>query len=628
MCGLAGIFRFDDQPIAEGRLRALLSHLRHRGPDGEAITREGRCTLVHARLSILDPDKGRQPMVAAESQSHGPLSVVFNGEIYNHRVLRKQLESLGHSFVSDHCDTEVILFGYRQWGTDLPRRLDGMFAFAVWDRNERQLLLCRDRTGKKPLYVRWSPDRRELSFATLVGTLIAGLPEGEQMCVRRSSLLHYLRLGYTDHRSLIEGVEEVPAAHWMLIDEDRGVRSQNYWRPGVGPGNNSDTVEAARAMIDQAVKQRLEADVPLGCFLSGGIDSSIIATLAQRELAARGEGALKTFSVAMPELDYDESMYATEVARHIGSNHRTLVADPNTDVVGDLQRLVALTGEPTSDSSLLPTYWLSRATRKFVKVALSGDGGDELFAGYDRYRAMRLLDRHRWWLGKVPTRLFDDANPRTTRTRLHRLVSAAAECSPSRQYHLLIALFSEQQIRALGVDPKGEPPPLHDWPSEPIPETAAMRWDMSHYLPFDLLRKLDRASMAMALEVRCPMLDTKVCEMAARLPNSVLMPRGRPKTLLRQVAAHLNLPSRIIRRPKRGFAVPIGRWFRGPLREPLRDCIFDTSLQSLSLDRRFVEKIFIEHEQKKMDHTHRLFALLTLSIWCRWLKHPTVPTVA
>ena len=631
MCGIAGIVRFDDQPIATSRLEAMRDHLRHRGPDGEGIATYDRCALVHTRLAIIDLLSGQQPMHVARTDSlpqgasnAGPLHLVFNGEIYNHRALRHQLERLGHRFASDHSDTEVLLMGYRQWGLELPKHLHGMFAFAIWDEDARRLVLVRDRAGKKPLYVL----RREgeLVFASLAATMRAAMPAGERLVMDRQALCSYLRLGYAFGRSMLAGVEELPAAHLMCVDPDGRAALHRYWQPP--PISLTSTslgaVSATREVLSEAVSKRLEADVPLGCFLSGGIDSSLVAAMAQAKLAERGGEALRTFSVAMPDLDYDESPYAQRVAEAIGARHTRLEADPSHDIVGDLGRLIAITGEPLADSSILPTHWLSRATREHVAVALSGDGGDELFGGYDRYRALWLLQRLRPLLQWTPAGLLASVEPRSRRARLGRLREASRYREPARQYLSMIHLFTDEQIASLGVPVEECWSPaadagVPDWPAEADAASAARRWDLLHYLPYVLLRKVDRASMAVALEVRCPMLDTAVCDLAGHLPTSVLMPRGRRKALLRAVAAEL-LPADIIRRPKRGFAVPIGRWFRGPLRQTLHDILGDGSLASLGFDQAAVMRVYDEHQREAMDHTHRLFALLDLALWSQWLR--------
>jgi asparagine synthase (glutamine-hydrolysing) len=632
MCGIAGIVRFDQRPIEVPRLEAMRDHLRHRGPDGEGIAAYDRCALVHTRLAIIDLLSGAQPMHVAradslpQSDGGGPLHLVFNGEIYNHRALRRQLEKIGHRFASDHSDTEVLLLGYRQWGLELPKHLHGMFAFAIWDEDARRLVLVRDRAGKKPLYVMHRPEQGELLFASLAATIHAGVPAAERPGVDRAALLNYLRLGYTFGTSMLAGVEEIPAAHLLVVEPDGAKRLQQYWQPP--PISLTSTslgaVASTREVLIEAVSSRLEADVPLGCFLSGGIDSSVIAALAQRRLLADDREPLRTFSVAMPDLDYDESGYAQQVARAIGAEHMSLQADASHDVIADLTRLVAIAGEPLADSSILPTHWLSRATREHVKVALSGDGGDELFGGYDRYRALWLLQRLRPALRLAPTGMLAAIEPRSKRARLRRLSEAAQHHAPARQYLSMVHLFDDEQIAALGVPtqecwPGGEAGGVPDWPVEAEPVSAARRWDLTHYLPFVLLRKVDRAAMAVALEVRCPMLDTAVCDLAGHLPTSVLMPRGRPKALLRAIAAEL-LPPQIVRRPKRGFAVPIGRWFAGPLQQPLRDILADGSLDTLGFSRDAVTRLVEDHMQRRADHTHRLFALLDLAIWSRWLR--------
>ena len=599
----------------------MQTHMRHRGPDGQGTAELGRCALAHTRLSILDHAGGDQPMATAD----GALTVVFNGEVYNHRQLRRQLEGLGHAFRSDHSDTEVLLHGYRQWGCELPRHLSGMFAFAVWDAGARTLLLARDRMGKKPLYLWRRPG--EIAFASLAATLTAGCDHAGPPPLDPQALLTYLRLGYTGDRSLLAGVEQLPPAHWLTVDAEGHVARECYWQaPQPAPLKDpADPAAATRQVLAQAVGCRLEADVPLGCFLSGGIDSSIIAALAQQQLAAAGD-RLKTFSVKMPVANFDESTHARAVAEHIGSDHRELVAEPAPDVIDDLTHLMACAGEPTADSSILPTYWLSRATRQHVKVALSGDGGDELFGGYDRYRALALLRRQRWWLRWVPTALLADPRPRSTRTRLRRLAAAARYADPARQYQSMVHIFSERQIADLAPqlrdlirpeDLAAGHAPAPDWPDQADPTVAARRWDLAHYLPMDPLAKVDRASMAVALEVRCPLLDTRVCELAQRLPTEVLMPGGRPKGLLRDLAASLVSPA-IADRPKRGFAVPIGQWFIESLRQPLADHLFDGRLDGLGLDGAAVRHCYEQHTQRRADHTHRLFALLTLSLWADW----------
>ncbi|MEM8738221.1 MAG: asparagine synthase (glutamine-hydrolyzing) [Planctomycetota bacterium] len=643
MCGIAGMVRFDDRPIDPDRLSAMAAHLKHRGPDGDGQSVHGRCGMVHARLSIIDLLSGQQPMhltaevAAAEGArkrsagqrgSSGGLHLVFNGEIYNHVALRKKLEQRGHRFTSDHSDTEVLLLGYRQWGENLPKHLHGMFAFAIWDSTERRLFLARDRAGKKPLFLRRGPDPRELMFGSLVGTLVAGVPADERLEVNRWALLNYLQLGYTFGTAMVDGVEELPAAHFMRIEADGSSYTKRYWRPPPISKHSTSlgAVDALEEVLNEAVVKRLEADVPLGCFLSGGIDSSVIAALAQRRLDAVGGGRLRTFSVSMPDVHYDETPHARAVADHLSTEHTVLRCEVG-DTMADLARMMAVSGEPTADSSLLPTHWLCKTARPFCRVALSGDGGDELFGGYDRYRAMRLLTRFRGGLSRLPQGLWN-ASPRTRRARFGRLVAAAkAGREPDRQYRSMIHLFTNDDIATLAPGLRDEltrsdPSGLPGWADWSDWTHAAMRWDFEYYLPYELLRKVDRASMAVALEVRCPMLDTQVCDLAGHLPTSVLMPGNRPKALLRQLGARF-LPDAIVQRRKRGFAVPMGYWLRGRLCDAVQARLSDGRLEGLGIDPEVTLRLFEEHLSERVDHTHRLFGLLQLSLWADWVH--TVP---
>ncbi len=625
MCGIAGIVRFDDQPIGRRRAEAMLTHMLHRGPDGHGISEHPRCTLAHARLAIIDRLGGNQPMhspgtAANQSQSddHGPLHLIFNGEIYNHRTLRTKLSKLGYTFTSDHSDTEVLLLGYRAYGNELPKHLRGMFAFAIWDESKRALFMARDRTGKKPLYV--CRRGNELTFASLPATLAAG--NDEPLTPDPQALLTFLQFGYPFGSSMLKGVDEVPPGHCMTVQADGTTQTDRYWRPP--PISRTSTsigaIDSVEQVLDEAVTHRLEADVPLGCFLSGGIDSSLIAALAQRSLKAQGAPSLRTFSITHADADYDESSHARAVAEHIGSDHTELRADPS-NLFDDLEQLMQTTGEPTADSGLLPSFWLCKAARPHIKAALTGDGGDELFGGYDRYRALAMLARHRWWMSAVPRKYIHSTNARSRRARLRRLLDAAAlGPRPSRQYAGMIQLFDDSQIRSLAPEYASAitSDTITDWPDEPDAVQAAMRWDLAHYLPYELLRKADRSSMAVALELRCPMLDTQVVDLAGHLPTSVLLPDGRGKGLLRKLAAR-HVPVSIIHLPKRGFSVPIGRWFKGVHSGTLADYLSDPTLEGLGLERKEVARYLQEHQSGRADHTHRLFALLQLAIWGRWL---------
>ena len=595
-----------------------MAHLLPRGPDGHGVEIDGPCGMAHTRLSIIDLLGGHQPMRVPARNGDGTLALTFNGEIYNHRNLRSQLEECGHRFSSDHCDTEVLLHGYREWGTELPKHLHGMFAFAVWDANRRQVLLVRDRSGKKPLYV--YHDARQVTYGSLIGAVIAAI--GSAPAINPDALNHYLTFGYTGGESMLQGIEELPAAHWMMIGTDGSMRTGRYWRSP--PLSRTSTKLGARAavreVLTEAVTSRLESDVPLGCFLSGGIDSSLIAAIAQKHMT----DPLKTFNVAMPDARYDESHYARQVAQHIGAEHHVLEARPLGALLEDLEHLTAGIGEPFADSSVLPTYWLCRATREHVSVALSGDGGDELFGGYDRYRALRLLRLFRRPARLIPRGLLRSPEYKSQRARLARLTAAARDARPGAQYLQMIRLFTPQQIGRLGLGGIAmDQPPA--WVDEADPAESARSWDLTHYLPYDLLRKVDRASMSVALEVRCPMLDTRVCDLAGHLPLRVLLPGGRPKGLLRKFAAE-HLPPAIARRRKMGFAIPLGAWFAGPLADPLRQRLLDDgALQEVGIRRDVLEELVEEHAGGRVNHSPGLFALLTLSMWLNWIRDPSPP---
>lgn len=611
----------------------MSDHLAHRGPDGQGITVAGACGMVHRRLAIIDVLSGQQPMTLDPSDDAGPgrqgstteaagvaarcgaLTLVFNGEIYNHRQLRRKLERRGYDFRSDHSDTEALLYGYRAFGDQLPKHLHGMFAFAVYDADQRRLFLCRDRVGKKPLYIRRDPNGRGLAFASLPATLDAGI-DTPVLKADPHALHTYLTLGYTGEQTLAPGVHELAPATSLTLTADGHADETVYWRPP--PISKHSTAlgaaDALEEVLGEAVNARLEADVPLGCFLSGGIDSSLVAALAQARLKKIGGGPLRTFSVAMPDTAYDETAYAQAVSEHLGTDHTVLATHPD-NAAHDLEHLMAQGGEPTADSSLLPTHWLCRAARQHFRAALSGDGGDELFGGYDRYRGMNLLSRHRWWVRALP---ITDGPPKSQRARLGRLVQAARAGAhgPAAQYRSMIHLFNEDHITELCPDlhPPQDAPALPGFPEWPDRAHAAMRWDLQHYLPHVLLRKVDRASMAVALEVRSPLLDTAVCDLAGHLPTAVLMPKGRPKGLLRQVAAR-HLPAHIAKRPKAGFAIPLDAWLRTTLKDALHARLTDGRLSALGLQQPVINRLFDEHQNHVRDHHHRLFALHQLSLW-------------
>lgn len=640
MSGFAGILRFDGETPEPQRLEAMLNQVRHRGSDGQGVTHPPGCGLAHARLSIIDPLAGDQPMrlagvdrepsadasAASTRGTAGAVHCVFNGEIYNHRELRHKLEKRGHRFRSHHSDTEVLLLGYRQWGTRLPKHLHGMFAFAVWDEAERTLMLVRDRLGKKPLY--FSHSRDELLFGSLAATVAAGFPGDRSPRLRNDALLNYLRLGFAESQTLIDGIEVLPPASVMTVTGTGRTEVQTYWRPP--PVSKSSTSMGAATgleeVLTEAVGCRLEADVPLAAVLSGGMDSALVAAIAQKLQRARGGDRLHTLSVDIPAIGYHANDAATRASKHIGSTHQTLTAGPRQPhaAMDDLYRLLTLSGEPQADPAALPAYWMFLAASEHARAVLSGVGGEEVFGGWPRYRMMRQINRYRWWLARMPT-LFPRAAPDTRRWRIKRRIEAAhAGLLPGQHYHQLVHVFTDRQIAELapGVFPTLEEFGSYaaaDWPPIPDPAQAAMRWDLHHVVPYRLLHRVDRSSMAVPIEARLPLLDTSVLDLAAHLPRRVLMPAGKPKGLLIEVARG-HLPAALAQARPPTFRLPVAKWFRHALRHPLRDHLRDGRLASLGLQQSEIDRYFDEHQRGSAAHTERLLALLSLSLFARYLE--------
>jgi asparagine synthase (glutamine-hydrolysing) len=614
----------------------MLTALEHRGPDGEGWwvdPRAGKVVgLVHRRLAIIDLPCGGQPM----RNEDGRVQVVFNGEIYNHAELRRELIGRGHRFATDHSDTEVLVHGWEEWGIELPERLRGMFAFGVWDfrpgsdgQARDTLFLARDRMGQKPLFYATLEDG--IVFGSTIGSVLAW-PEVPRR-VPREQIAVYLRLGYVPPPATIwRDISQVVPGGWVRLRGevmDGGV----YWRPEAtacrernGGGGGALSGEGARRQVrecvSRAVASQLISDVPIACFLSGGIDSSIVAALMQEAASRAGGPPIQTVSVGFAEASFDETAYAEAVAKKIGSRHTRLEVRPESNVLETLGELMrASLGQPFADSSIVPTHQLSKAVREIAPVALSGDGADELFGGYDRYLAMGLLAR---WAGVarwMPRAVAVGAPGR--RERYRRLMRAAREAQPGERYTRLMEIFPAEAVEAL-VGERG------DWDSPGSDEgegqsavRMAMLRDQREYLPGDVLWKVDSASMLEALEVRSPFLDHGVVELANGLPLSELVQGGVGKWILRETFRE-ELPEEVRGRGKKGFAVPIGEWFKGELRGPLEEMVLDgNGFVGQYLNRGAVERLVREHQGGARDHTLRLFSLLMLELWAREF-HPVV----
>ncbi len=620
MCGIAGIIKWTtDRPAPWAKptldystLANMSTCLIQRGPDDDGMWVDPRPNsiraLVHRRLAIVDIHDGLQPM----SDKPGEIQVVFNGEIYNHAALRKELQHAGHVFTTDHSDTEVLIHGWRQWGADLPRRLRGMFAFAIYDLRDDTLFLARDRIGQKPLFIGTLDDG--LVFGSNIPSVLAW-PE----VPRRTSpehLSHYLMLGYFPPPwTIYRDITQVMPGHYVMLKKDV-LSGGPYWRlGGQNPPPQERTPEQwrheLRWRVKEAIRSQLMADVPLACFLSGGIDSTIIATLMQEIARESGAPPIQTVSVGFAEAGYDESAIAQTTAARIGSRHTRVKVDAHQDVMGTLEYMMRQSlGQPFGDSSILPTYHLSNVVRQIAPVALSGDGGDELFAGYDRYRAIRILEKWRHALNLIPP----FGNPRR-RERIRRMAYASRGASPAERYQRITHIWHEHDTAQLIAPPPQElfvPPADHRSPLR-----DAMTHDLMNYLPGDVLWKVDSASMSVGLEVRSPFMDHGLIELTQDMPDAMLIHGHNGKQILRQAFA-AELPGQITQRGKQGFAVPIGTWFRNDLAPQLREILFHADSMSRNvLNTKLIECVLAEHITGRRDHTHRLFSLLMLELWQR-----------
>jgi asparagine synthase (glutamine-hydrolysing) len=609
MCGIFGAIG----PLPANALDAVSRALSHRGPDAEGRFSDGEVSLLHRRLKIIDlSENAAQPM----ANEDGSVQVVFNGEIYNHKELRQQLS--GHTFRS-RSDTEVIVHGYEEWGDAVVERLDGMFAFAVWDRVRRRLLLARDRSGKKPLYY---SDGGVFRFGSTVESLHAsGLPS-EMAC---DNLPHYLAYGFVPPPdTLHRGVRQLGPAERLVWEAGR-TRVDEYWQPRFGTPPSGDDYPTARARIRElttaAVERRLESDVPLGAFLSGGIDSTIVVGLMARAL-----GKVRTFSIGFSgDARYDETAFARIAARAFGTDHTEFTLEPSSFEL--VETLVRHHDGPFGDSSAIPTYVVSRLTRQHVTVALTGDGGDELFCGYVRFLAAERAEQVPLTLRQVAARLAQrlprGSIERTLLGRARRFLVASALPLDDRMASWNSYFFDPASLLRpeLTLDARA---PIA-WQRGVFARsqgTTTLSRVLEHnfrtYLPYDLLVKADRTSMAHGLELRSPFLDTALVEYAGSLPPDYLRRGLHTKRILRDAFRDI-LPQAIQKRGKMGFGVPLGTWFRGSLRDYLHDHLGPGARLDEYLDRGAVSRLLDEHARGAADHGQRLWALLTLEIWLRSL---------
>jgi len=576
--------------------------------------------LGHRRLSILDlSDAANQPMLSPD----GRIALVFNGEIYNFRELRRDLESRGHTFRT-RSDTEVLLELYIDQQESMLEMLNGMFSLAIWDERQGRALLARDRVGKKPLYYYCEGGR--LGFSSELSSLLCD--DDAPRSLSRQGFVEFLLYDFIPApHTIFDGICKLPAGHFALFDRE-GIRIRRYWKPPLP--EPADHYSRRRAelgdILSDAVGMRLVADVPLGSFLSGGMDSTLVASFMTGH---GGAERVKTFSISFPGTSYDESPWARLAAASLGTDHREYAVE--YDVQGLLPDLVRHFGEPFGDSSAIPTWHLCRETRQHVTVALSGDGGDELFGGYERYLARRVQLVYDLLPRALRERLiepFIDRLPATTDyygtslTKKLKLFLSAARRFRENPDAVAPRTFSRGEVlRLTGLD--------YDATADPVLQTARelpdvnpvsrmMLADLQTYLAEDILTKVDRMSMAHALEVRCPLLDHRVVELACSLPLSFKMRGQTSKRILRDVAQG-RVPREILARSKYGFQVPIGEWFKGELKQWAQGRLLEFN-HTLFL-RKVVENLWQEHQRGKADHTHRLWLLVVFNEWYDQFGH-------
>src|SRR5215510_4835143 len=620
MCGVVGMSGpelTENSAAARDQIARMLGVIEHRGPDDEGHYIEPGIAIGMRRLSIIDLATGRQPI----SNEDGSIWIVFNGEIYNHRELRETLLARGHK-LRTRSDTETIAHLYEDEGERCVERLRGMFAFALWDRRNRSLFLARDRVGKKPLH--YAMAGRTLVFGSEIKSLLQH--PGVKREINLQAISDFLSFGYVpDPATAFAGVRKLPPGHTLTF-KDGLINTRRYWDFDYsrdtrvrGPELREESyIERLRELIAESVRVRLESEVPLGAFLSGGIDSSVVVAMMAREMK------VKTFSIGFSDSGFDELRYARIAARHFGADHHEFVVTP--DVCRLVEEIVWHHDEPFADVSSVPTYVVSKMAREHVTVALSGDGGDEVFAGYERY----VVDRRRRRYERIPAFLrrallrAGQAMPQGAygkRFLRNIALEPAARYVDSVTYFdrdSQLNLFSDDARRALaGYDPAQRFERMFAAPVARSRLERLLYLDSKTYLPGDILVKVDRMSMANSLETRSPLLDHRLIEFAQTIPASLKLRGLETKYILKRAAAGL-IPEEIINRPKQGFDVPIRRWFNRELREMLDDTLRSARARERGdFNHRAVLAILDEHRRGARDHARHLWGLLVLELWRR-----------
>jgi asparagine synthase (glutamine-hydrolysing) len=619
VCGIAGVIGREGEAVTVEQVRRMTDALVHRGPDDEGILAQRNIGLGMRRLSIIDVAGGQQPIFNED----GSVCIVFNGEIYNFQLLRKELEARGHRFTT-HADTEVIVHLYEEMGAECVTRLRGMFAIALYDAKRDSLLLARDRLGKKPLY--YSVHEGRLYFGSEIKAMLAVAPQLAE--VDTEGVLQFFYFGYVpDPVSAFKRIRKLSPGN--LAEYKKGeIRVRQYWDvPQYGthdPGSDEACLEEMERRLEEAVRIRLISDVPLGAMLSGGVDSSIVVAL----MARCSSSPVKTFSIGFEKADFNEAEYARTVAEHFKTDHHELIVDP--DIAGTLNQLTGLMEEPFSDSSMIPTYCVSRLARERVTVALSGDGGDELFAGYGRYLVNLKRQKFDWiptWMGNAYREGIYRRLPfNTYGRRMSWNMSLSSRDRYLDEISFLPALdrerglFDEQFLEDASEieSPFSQFQRYYDEAPAGDSLSRLLYLDTKTYLPGDILTKVDRLSMVASLEARCPILDHEFVEWVAGLPLKYKFRDGKRKYIFKQLAERVGVPAAVLHRRKSGFAMPLVHW----MRHELRDSLLRILTEPRTLQRGFfkpaaVRGLMNEHLRGRRNHSGVLWMMLVFELWHR-----------
>ncbi|HEX7331552.1 MAG TPA: asparagine synthase (glutamine-hydrolyzing) [Pyrinomonadaceae bacterium] len=622
MCGITGFVRGDKGPVpgtadSADLIDRMCHAIRHRGPDDQGVMIKNGAVLGMRRLSIIDLEGGHQPI----SGEDGSVTVVFNGEIYNFRELQPLLSSRGHIFET-HSDTEAIVHAYEEFGTSSVDHLRGMFAFAIWDDRKRKLFLARDRVGKKPLFYTVT-DQGTFVFGSELKSLLVH-PEVKRK-INLTALDAYLTLGYVpDSQCIFEDIYKLPPGHHLTFSENR-VAIEKYWDFNFSPDpslTHEECIDGLRELLDDAVRLRLVSDVPLGAFLSGGIDSSTVVGVMARHMGR----PVKTFSIGFHEDSFSELKYARLTAKKFATDHHEFFVTP--EICDVVEELVWHLDEPFSDPSVIPTYMVSKLARQHVKVVLSGDGGDELFAGYTRY----VTDRKRRGFSLLPRVIRESVMQRLSAKLphgslgrnyihnvaldpVHRYLDSVSVFTGLNRQLLYTSDFRKQLGTDGGVIAEFRAHAATVNTGEPLDQLLLI--DSKTYLPGDILTKVDRMSMAVSLETRVPLLDHKLIEFVMRIPASMKMSGTETKYIFKKAVADL-VPQEILNRPKQGFGMPIQQWINAQLKERIRDTLQGLRARQRDyINPRYLNVLLDEHERGRRDHSYALWNLFMLELWHR-----------